>query len=42
MHATPVIFIVGSSRSGTTMLNRMLGQNDNVEALNELHYIDKK
>lgn len=32
------IFIVGSSRSGTTMMNRILGLNNDVLALNELHY----
>jgi hypothetical protein len=35
---TPV-FIVGSSRSGTTMMNRILGQHPEVAAFNELHYI---
>ena len=33
-----IIFIVGASRSGTTMLNRILGQNTNILALNELHF----
>jgi len=33
------IFIVGSSRSGTTMMNRILGKNSKVVALNELHYL---
>lgn len=35
---TPV-FIVGSSRSGTTMMNRILGQHPEVAAFNELHYL---
>jgi len=33
------IFIVGSSRSGTTMINRILGGHPGVAAFNELHYI---
>ena len=33
------IFIVGSSRSGTTMMNRVLDNHENVSALNELHYL---
>lgn len=32
-----VIFVVGASRSGTTMLSRILGQHSNIYALNELH-----
>ncbi len=34
-----LIFIVGASRSGTTMLNQLLGRNSQILALNELHYI---
>jgi hypothetical protein len=33
------IFIVGTSRSGTTMMNTLLGNNELVSALNELHYL---
>jgi len=33
-----VVFVAGASRSGTTMLNRILGQNPAVCAMNELHY----
>lgn len=33
-----IIFIVGASRSGTTMLNRVLGNHPRVAGLNELHY----
>jgi len=33
------VFIVGSSRSGTTMMNRILGNNKDISALNELHYL---
>jgi hypothetical protein len=33
-----LIFIVGASRSGTTMLNRIIGLHGEVMALNELHY----
>lgn len=33
-----MIFIVGASRSGTTMLNRVLGNHTHITALNELHY----
>jgi hypothetical protein len=32
------LFIVGASRSGTTMLNRILSKHPSVLALNELHY----
>ena len=33
-----LVFIVGASRSGTTMLNRILGNHRAVAGLNELHY----
>ncbi|MCU7926560.1 MAG: sulfotransferase [Candidatus Thiodiazotropha sp. (ex Dulcina madagascariensis)] len=33
-----IVFVVGASRSGTTMLNRILGRNLSICALNELHY----
>ncbi|MBW2072022.1 MAG: sulfotransferase [Deltaproteobacteria bacterium] len=32
------IFVVGASRSGTTMLNRILGRHDSILAMNELHF----
>jgi len=32
-----LIFIVGASRSGTTMVSRILGQHSTIFALNELH-----
>lgn len=35
-----MIFIVGNSRSGTTMLSRILGGNPSVYSLNELHFIE--
>ncbi len=33
-----IIFVVGASRSGTTMLNRVLGSHHEILGLNELHY----
>lgn len=39
MSDLPVIFIVGASRSGTTMMNHLLGGNSQILALHELHYI---
>ena len=41
-HELPVTFVVGASRSGTTMLNHILGGNSRVLALNELHFLDRK
>jgi len=35
---TKLIFVVGASRSGTTMLSRILGNNTQITALKELHY----
>ena len=35
------IFIVGSSRSGTTMLSRIIGRNDDVYSFKELHFFEK-
>jgi len=32
------VFIVGTSRSGTTMLNRILGNNSQIYNMNELHF----
>ncbi len=36
------IFIVGASRTGTTMMNRVLGNHSDILSLNELHYIGRK
>ena len=33
-----IVFVVGASRSGTTMLARILGRNEEVYTLNEMHY----
>jgi omega-hydroxy-beta-dihydromenaquinone-9 sulfotransferase len=35
------VFVVGSSRSGTTMLARMLGNHSALFALNELHFVEE-
>jgi len=35
-----LIFIVGNSRSGTTMLGRILGQNSQVHTFEELHFFE--
>lgn len=35
------IFVLGNSRSGTTMLARMLDKHDLITDLNELHYIEE-
>lgn len=35
------IFVVGNSRSGTTMLARMLGRHSQVHALQELHFVEE-
>lgn len=35
-----IIFIIGSSRSGTTMFNRILNQHSKIKGLNELHYFN--
>ena len=37
-----LIFIVGASRSGTTMLSHILGNNEAVLGLNELHFIGRR
>jgi hypothetical protein len=37
-HSMPLIFVTGASRSGTTMLARMLGEHSSVRSFNELHY----
>lgn len=39
MSDLPLIFVVGASRSGTTMLNHILGENSNILSLNELHFV---
>lgn len=39
---TDCIFIVGNSRSGTTMLGRILGLHGNVHTFEELHFFDHK
>lgn len=39
---TDCIFIVGNSRSGTTMLGRILGLHGKVHTLEELHFFDHK
>ncbi len=41
MIKTKQIFIVGSSRSGTTMMGRILGINTNVFTFRELHFFGK-
>lgn len=36
-----IIFIVGNSRSGTTMLSRILGKNENVHRFQEIHFFER-
>lgn len=36
--AAPLLFVTGASRSGTTMLARMLGAHSQIMAFNELHF----
>lgn len=36
--STPLVFVTGASRSGTTMLARMLGAHSAILTFNELHY----
>lgn len=36
-----IIFIVGNSRSGTTMLGRILGNNSNIYTFGELHFFEQ-
>ena len=38
---TKKIFIVGNSRSGTTMLARILGNHDNVFTFHEIHFFEQ-
>jgi len=35
-----IIFVVGNSRSGTTMMSRILGLNQNVHTLQEIHFFE--
>lgn len=37
----PMIFIVGNSRSGTTMMGRILGNNPDVFTFHELHFFEQ-
>ncbi len=41
MKKTEAIFIVGNSRSGTTMLSQILGNNEEVFSFNELHFFEQ-
>ena len=36
-----IIFIVGNSRSGTTMMRRVLGNHSNIYMLEELHFFEQ-
>ena len=36
-----IIFVVGNSRSGTTLMGRILGNHDNVFTFNELHFFEQ-
>ncbi len=38
---TPIIFIVGNSRSGTTMLARCLGRHSSIYQFEELHFFEQ-
>lgn len=40
-HTTPTIFVVGSSRSGTTMTGRMLTKHPDIFTFNELHFYEQ-
>ena len=42
MSKTKQIFIVGSSRSGTTMMGRILGNHSSIFTFNELHFFGTK
>src|SRR6185295_10692095 len=37
-----MIFIAGNSRSGTTLMGRILGRHPEVFTFNELHYLEEK
>lgn len=39
--AAPMIFIVGNSRSGTTMLGRMFGRHSRVFTFDEIHFFEQ-
>ena len=39
--ARPILFVVGNSRSGTTMLGRMLGMHVDVHTFGELHFFEQ-
>ncbi len=41
MSSEPIIFIVGNSRSGTTMLMRVFNRNQQVHAINETHFFER-
>jgi len=40
--ACMIIFITGNSRSGTTMMSRILGNHDQVQTFQELHFFDEQ
>ena len=37
-----LVFIVGNSRSGTTIMARLIGRSESVHALNELHFFEEQ
>ena len=41
MSSAKQIFIVGSSRSGTTMMGRIINNNEDVFTFNELHFFSR-
>lgn len=41
LNINTVIFIVGNSRSGTTMVSQILGQNNQVFSFNEIHFFEQ-
>lgn len=38
LESNPLVFVTGASRSGTTLLNRVLGAHDAILGMNELHF----